>query len=78
MEYYLALKINEIIPFAATQMDNEIIILAEGRQRKTNISLKWYKWTYLQYMNRLTEFKNKFTVIRGDTRWVRDELEDWD
>ena len=40
MEYYLALKINEIIPFAATQMDNEIIILTEGRQRKTNISLK--------------------------------------
>ena len=76
MEYYLALKINEIIPFAATQMDNEIIILTEGRQRKTNISLKWYKWTYLQYINRLTEFKNKFTVTRGDTWWVRDELED--
>ena len=34
MEYYLALKINEIIPFAATQMDNEIIILTEMQTEK--------------------------------------------
>ena len=39
MDYYLAIKINEIIPFAATQM-NKIIILTEDRQRKTNVSLK--------------------------------------
>ena len=34
MEYYLALKINEIIPFAATQMDNVIIILTEMQTEK--------------------------------------------
>ena len=37
MEYYLAVKKNEIMPFAATWMDLEIIILSEVRQTKTNI-----------------------------------------
>ena len=33
----LALKNNEIMTFAASWMDLEIIILSEGRQRNTNI-----------------------------------------
>ena len=37
MEYYSALKKNEIMSFAATWMDLEIIILSEVRQRKTNV-----------------------------------------
>ena len=37
MEYYSAIKKNEIMPFAATWMDLEIIIVSEVRQRKTNI-----------------------------------------
>ena len=37
MEYYSAIKKNETMPFAATWMDLEIIILSEVRQRKTNI-----------------------------------------
>ena len=32
MEYYLAIKKNEIMPFAATWMNLEIIILSEGSQ----------------------------------------------
>ena len=36
MEYYSAIKNNEIMPFAATWMDLEIIILSEVSQRKTN------------------------------------------
>ena len=40
MEYYSAIKKNEILPFAATWMDLEIIIISEISQRKTNI--KWY------------------------------------
>ena len=37
MEYYSAIKKNEIMPFAATCMDLEIIILSEVSQTKTNI-----------------------------------------
>jgi len=36
MEYYSAIKKNEIMPFVATWMDLEIIILSEVRKRKTN------------------------------------------
>ena len=33
MEYYSAIKKNEIMPFAARHMDLEIIILSEASQR---------------------------------------------
>ena len=36
MEYYSAIKKNEILPFAATQMDLEIIILSKSN-RKTQM-----------------------------------------
>ena len=39
MKYYSGIKNNELMPFAATWMDLEIIILREASQTKTNI---WY------------------------------------
>ena len=36
MEYYSAIKKSEILPFAATWMDLEGIMLGEVSQRKTN------------------------------------------
>ena len=36
MEYYSAIKKNEMMPFAATWMDLEIIVLSEVSQTKTN------------------------------------------
>ena len=38
MEYYSAIKKNDILPFAATWMDLEIIILSEVNQTKTNVT----------------------------------------
>ena len=34
VEYYSAIKMNEIMPFAATWMDLEIIILSEVKSEK--------------------------------------------
>ena len=36
MEYYSTIKKNGIMPFAATWIELEIIILSEVRRRKTN------------------------------------------
>ena len=36
MEYYSAIKKNEVMPFAATWMDLEIVALSEVSQTKTN------------------------------------------
>ena len=42
MEYYSAIKKNKIIPFAATWMDLEIVILSEVRERQ--LSYIAYMW----------------------------------
>ena len=39
MEYYSAIKKNEIMPFAVARMDLEIIILSEVCQRERETSI---------------------------------------
>ena len=69
-------KNNEILPFAATWMDLEIIILSEVSQTKTNtiwyhlyVEAKiWQKGTYLQKRNRLADIENKLMTTKGEKR----------
>ena len=73
MEYYLVIK-NEIMPFAATWTDLEIIILSEVSQTETSIT--WYHffveseirhiWTNIQNINRLTDIENSPVVAKGE------------
>ena len=44
MEYYSAIKNNEVMPFAATWVDLEIIILSEVNQTKKDKYYITYKW----------------------------------
>ena len=37
LDYYSAIKKNEIMPFAVTWMDLKVVILSEESQRKRNI-----------------------------------------
>ena len=41
MEYYSAIKKNKITPFAATWMDQEILILSEVRHKGKSITYMW-------------------------------------
>ena len=42
MEYYSAIKKNEIMPFAATQMDLVLIILSEISQTKKRLLIRYH------------------------------------
>ena len=44
VEYYLAIKMNKIMPFAATWMELETLILSEGRQKEKD---KYCDITYI-------------------------------
>ena len=74
MKYYSAIKENEIMPFAATRMDLEIIILSEGSQTERQMSYdianmwnlkKGYKWPYLHNWNTVTDVEHKLMVTIG-------------
>ena len=76
MDYYSAMKKNELIPYAATWMDLEIIILAEEREISYDITYmlnlkKWYKWTYFQSRNRLIDIEKELMVIKVERQQER-------
>ena len=50
MDYYAAIKKNEMMPFAATWMDLEIIILSEVNQRQISYDIT-YMWNLKDYSN---------------------------
>ena len=84
MEYHSAIKKNEIMSFAATWMDLEMIILHEVRQRQMPNDIT-YIWNlkYMTQMNLLTKQKQTrrhsfLTVTKGEKVWGRDKFRVWD
>ena len=65
-------KKDEIMSFAATWMELEIIILSEVSQKDKyhiislicGILKCWHKWTYLQNKNRLTDVENRLVAAK--------------
>ena len=85
MEYYSAIKRNEIGSFVEMWMDLETVIESEVSQKEKNKYIntymwnleKWYRWTGLQARNRDINVGNKCMDTKG-RRGGRDELGDWD
>ena len=82
MEYYSAIKKNEIMPSAAAWIQLEIIIQSEASQTEKG-KITWYhlcveskirqKWTYLWNRNRLTDIENRYVVAKG--QWGERQME---
>ena len=86
MEYYLAIKKKEVMPFAATQMDLEIITLSDGSQTETNTKQFSYTWNPKYDTNELiyetkkknSDIENRFVVAKEEGKWEGDGLRVWD
>ena len=72
MEYYSAIKDNEIIPIAAVWADlenitpNEISQIGKDKYCKISLICKIYKiMNYMQNRNKPTDINNKLVVIQG-------------
>ena len=69
----LVITKNEMVPFATTWLDVEIIVLNKKKIRKRNTiryhihveSKISHKWTYLWNRNRLTYIENRCVVAKG-------------
>ena len=82
MEYYSAVKKNELVPFAEIQMDLDTIIQSKSEKEKQVLCIdaymwnleKCYRWTYLQSRNKDIDLENKHMdtkVGNGELRWIR-------
>ena len=72
MEYYSAINKNEIMQFASTWMDLEIIILNEVRERQIphDVTYMWNlkKMIQMNLFTKLKQTENKRIVTEGE-RW---------
>ena len=60
VEYYSAIKTNEIMPFTATWMQTDIIILSKVRQRQISYDITWM-WNPIKIIHNNLLVKQKKT-----------------
>ena len=82
LQYYSAIKRNNIVPFAELWMDLQTVIKSDVKSKREkqmsyNTIYMWdlekcYRWTYLQNRNRETDVENKLTDTKGEGRvgWI--------
>ena len=86
MKYYSAIKKNEIMPFVATWIDIEIIILSvvkseRERQIPYDITYMWtlkYDTNELIYETQTDSHREQSYGCQGGGGWGRDRLGVWD
>ena len=69
MEYYSAIKMNEIMPFAAMWKDLKITMLSKLERQIYDITYMWKLKKMIQknlLSNRLTVLENKLMVTKGE------------
>ena len=84
MECYSAIRMNEIMPFAATWMQLEIIILSEGKSKRErqipyDITYMWnLNMTQINLsMKQNHEHREQTGDCQGGRRWGRDGVGCW-
>ena len=76
MEYYSAIKKNELMPLSSN-MDGPIDYYTKWSKSDRERQISWYhsyvesnferyKWTYLQNSNRLTDIESQLMVTKGE------------
>ena len=74
LEYYLAMRKNEILPFTTTWMELEAIMLSEISQRKTDI-ICFHSYVELEKLNRRPWGKGSGKIVtnrEGGRQTTRD------
>ena len=69
VEYYSAIKMNEIMPFAAMWKDLKITMLSKLERQIYDITYMWKLKKMIQknlLSNRLTVLENKLMVTKGE------------
>ena len=87
MEYYSAIKRNEIGSFVEMWMDLETVIQSEVKSEREKQLLyinaymwnleKWYRWTSLQGRNRDTDVEKKCMDTKEERMGGWEELGNW-
>ena len=76
MEYYSAIKKNEILPFAAIWMDLENSMLSEIKERQILYIIYIWYLKNMQNRNTFTYIENKLGVTKEEVAWNKLEVSD--